>query len=44
MDKIIIINTSDTPVKKFELYNEQRNKTELYYTWNKDKVIFENNQ
>lgn len=44
VDKIIIINTSNMPVKKFELYNEQRNKTELYYTWNNDKVIFENNQ
>lgn len=41
IDKVLVINESDTPFKKFELYNEERDKTNFMYSWNDNKLIFE---
>ena len=43
-DNIIIINESDTDLKKIELYNKKRQKTELNYIWNKDKLLIEDKE
>lgn len=41
IDKVLIINESETQLKKFELHNQERDKIELSYYWNEDKLKFE---